>query len=436
MRLHRTSDPPIAGETEKDSEDTVDTPSAYPKHFKRKPILIASGIVIASLIGIFGYRWWYYASTHEQTDDAYVVGHVDPISSRVAGTVTQVLVNDDQEVNKGELLVKLDPHDYQAKVQQALANLQTVERQAQAAQSTIAQSNQSASATSIQAQGNVNAAIAGIHSAQAALQDAQAEVPVAQAQLSKAEADLQKAQVDYNRYQSLYQQGAIPKQQFDSAKAAYEDALAGQDVAQQGVNQAQAKLAEAQQAVNQAQAQLEVSQAGLQQAQASKTQTQVDRNQYQAALGTIAQAQASLKQAQLQLSYTHITAPVSGHIGNKTVEVGQEVQPGQPLLAVFPDQLWIVANFKETQVERMHIGEPVEIHLDAFPDHTFTGHIDSLSPASGSEFALLPPDNATGNFTKVVQRIPVKIDFNAQSIQGYESQITPGMSAEVSVTVQ
>jgi membrane fusion protein (multidrug efflux system) len=213
-------------------------------------------------------------------------------------------------------------------------------------------------------------------------------------------------------------------------------ALAQRNSAQQGVAQAQAKLAQANEGVTRAQAQLSASRGGLQQAQAGNVQTQVNRSQYEAAGAAIAQAQASLKDAQLQLSYTNITAPNAGRVGRKTVEAGQRVQPGQPVMAIVDNNYWVVANFKETQMEQMQPGEPVEVKLDAFPHHAFRGRVDSVSPASGAQFALLPPDNATGNFTKIVQRVPVKIVLDPQSIQGYESRIVPGMSAEVSVEVK
>jgi membrane fusion protein (multidrug efflux system) len=203
--------------------------------------------------------------------------------------------------------------------------------------------------------------------------------------------------------------------------------------AKQGVARSQAQLAQAQEGVAGAQAKLTASRGGLQQAKASGQQTQVNRAQYQAAQAAIAQAEASLKDAQLQLSYTNIVAPTSGRIGRKTVEVGQRVQPGSPLMAIVGNDYWVTANFKETQMEDIKPGEKVEVELDAFPHHKFVGRVDSISPASGSQFALLPPDNATGNFTKVVQRIPVKITLDSQSIKGYESRITPGMSAVVSV---
>jgi membrane fusion protein (multidrug efflux system) len=400
-------------------------------------ILLAAVLGVGAIAGsVFGVRWWQYASTHEQTDNATVTGHVYQVSSRVAGTVARVLVNDNQEVRPGQLLVQLDPRDYQVKVQQVQAALAIAQRQAAAAQANITLAGQTTQGQTAEAQGNISNAIAAISSAQAAVTEAQAGVPAAQANLAETAANLQRAQADFNRYSTLYQSGAISQQQLDTARAAYQTARAQRDAAQQGVNQAQAKLAAAQQGVNEAQAKLAASRGGLQQAQAGTAQTEVNRRQYAATNSTISQAQANLAEAQLQLSYTNITAPEAGRVGRKTVEVGNRVTVGQPLMSIVGDDVWVVANFKETQVDHMRVGERVEVQLDAFPGHTFTGRVDSLSPASGAQFALLPPDNATGNFTKVVQRIPVKVVLDPDSARGYESQITPGMSAEVSVEVK
>jgi len=409
---------------------------AAPKQKLPLGLILAALGVGAVAASSFGYRWWQYASTHQATDNAVVAGHVHQISSRINGTVADVLVDDNQAVRKGQVLVKLDARDYENKAQQARAALETARRQAQAAQSSIHLASQNAQASTTQARGNVNSAIAAIATARAAVNEAKAGVPAAQAEVAQAQANLERAQADYNRYNSLYQQGAIPRQQLDTAQADYQVALAQRNSAQQGVTQAQAKLAQAQEGVTRAQAQLAASQGGLQQAKASGVQVEVNRSQYDAAQSAIAQAQASLKDTQLQLSYTNVTAPSDGRIGRKTVEVGQRVQSGQPLMAVVDNDYWVVANFKETQMENIRTGQPVEVELDAFPHHTFTGRVDSFSPASGATFALLPPDNATGNFTKIVQRIPVKVVLDSQSVKGYEGRITPGMSAEVSVEVK
>lgn len=413
--------------------------SAPPAKGRQRPIRLMLGTILglgAIAGGSLGYRWWQYAATHEDTDNATVAGHVYQVSSRIAGTVAAVPVDDNEMVQPGELLVRVDPRDYQVKVQQAQAALTIAQRQATAAQTSIAQVGTTAQAQTTEAQGNVSTAIAAIATAQATVTEAQAGVPAAEAQLAQTAATLQQAQADYTRYQTLAREGAIPQQQLESSRAAYNVALAQRAAAQQGVRQARAKLAQAQQGVAQAQAQLQASRGGVQQAQAAGVQTTVSRSQYEAATAAIDQAQAQLAEAQLQLSYTNITAPARGRIGRKNVEVGQRVQPGQPLMAIVGDQMWVVANFKETQVRKMRPGEPVEIELDAFPGRSFKGRLDSLSPASGAQFALLPPDNATGNFTKIVQRIPVKVTFDPQSVKGLETQITPGMSATVSVEVQ
>ncbi|HEY9628653.1 MAG TPA: HlyD family secretion protein [Coleofasciculaceae cyanobacterium] len=422
-------DPTAIGTTTPDS-------AASRRHFPKKLILAGALGLGAIAAGVTGYHWWQFASTHEQTDNATVSGHVYQISSRIPGTVMTVPVDDNQSVQAGQLLVQLDPQDYQVKVQQAQAAIAVAQRQAQAAQGNISLAGANTQAQTAEAQGNVSGALAAIATAQAAVNEAQSGIPAAQAQLVKAEADLQKVETDYNRYQALYQAGAVAKQQLDSAKAAYDVAVAQRDVAQQGVSQARSKVAQAEEGVTSAQAQLAASQGGLQKAQAGGVQTQVNKSQYEAANAEIAQAQASLAAAQLQLAYTRITAPAAGHIGHKTAEVGNSVQAGQPLMAIVGDELWVIANFKETQVSHMHPGDPVEVDLDAFPDHKFTGRVNSLSPASGSQFSLLPPDNATGNFTKVVQRIPVKVVLDAASVKGYESLISPGMSANVTVAVK
>ncbi len=433
---------------------------------RKKPIaLTLAGLGVGAMVaGAFGYNYWQYSSTHQQTDNGTVTGNIHQISSRVPGTVTEVLVNDNQLVQPGQLLVKLDPRDYESKVQQAQAALENARSQAQAAQANIALASQTTTGKTTQAQGDVSSAVAaistaqaavkeaqaGISASQAAVKEAQAGIPAAQAQVAQANANLEKAQADYNRYNELYKSGAIARQQLDTAKAAYDVAVAQKNAAVQGVEQAQARLAsakvgvakaqsqlaQAQENVVSAQAKLAASKGGLQQATAGGQDTTAKRSQYEAAKAAIALGEASLKDAQLQLSYINITAPSAGRIGRKNVEIGNRVAAGTPLMAIVDHQNWVVANFKETQLENMRPGEPVEIKLDGFPHHSFVGRVDSISPASGAQFALLPPDNATGNFTKIVQRIPVKIVFDQKSIQGYESRITPGMSAEVAVEVK
>lgn len=430
--------PPTMPEQELETETPISAPSKLGKNkflpqWKQRWWLMA-GLGVAVVIGgSLGLYWWQYASTYESTDNAYVYSNIHPISSRIDATVARVLVDDNQQVQKGQLLVKLDPRDYQVQVQQAQAALEAARRQANSAQAQIRLASQTATANTTQAQGNVGSAVAAISTAQAVVNQAKAGVLATQAAVAQAEANLQKAQADYNRYHSLYQSGAVPQQQLDTARAAYQVALAQRNSAQQQVAQAQAQLAQAQENVNKAQAQLAASKGGLQQAKASGVQTEVNRRQYETALAAISQAEAQLKNLQLQLSYTNITAPTAGRIGNKTAQTGQRVRPGTPLMAIADNNDWVVANFKETQLGKMRQGQSVEIKIDSFPHYTFIGHVDSFSPGSGATFALLPSDNATGNFTKIVQRIPVKIVFDPNSVRGYEERIIPGMSVVVSV---
>lgn len=409
--------------------------SSTPSPSSRKPLVLGLLGLGAIAAGTYGYHWWQIASTHESTDNATVSGHVYQISSRIEGSVLNVPVDDNQIVKQGQTLVQLDPQDYRVKVQQVQAALNVAQRKAEAAQSSIAQASETTEAQATETQGNVSSAITAIATAQSAVVEAQTGVPTAQAQLAHTQATLNREEADYRRYQSLYDSGAVSRQQLDLSKTAYEVALAARNAAQQGINQAQAKLVQAQKGVQQAQDQLKVSQGGIRRVQANKAQTKVTQGEYQAANAAIAQAQANLGEAQLQLSYTQIKAPVAGRIGRKSVEVGEQIQPRQPLMAVVGQDLWVIANFKETQLGKMQQGEKVEVEIDSFPGRTFTGTVDSLSPASGAEFALLPPDNATGNFTKIVQRIPVKIRLNPESVKGYESRIVPGMSATVTVAV-
>lgn len=391
---------------------------------------VGLGAIAAST---FGYRWWHYAATHETTDDAYVAGHVHQVSSRIAGTVTEVEVNDNQQVKEGQVLVKLDSKDLQVDVDRANAALLSAQNQAKAAQSQISLASETAQAKSTQAQGNISEATANLASAKAAVSEAQASIASAQAGVAQANANLNKAQKDYDRYSTLYQEGAISRQQLDNTRAAYQVAQAEKDAAEQRVEEARSKLRQAEQGVISANAKLAATRSELQQVSASGKQTEVNRAQYAAAQAEIAQAQTALQDARLQLSYINVTAPVAGKVGSKSVEVGQRIQPGTPLMAVVGNDYWVTANFKETQLGNIKPGEKVEVTIDAFGDRTFSGTVDSISPASGAEFALLPPDNATGNFTKVVQRIPVKIALDPQSIKGYESRIVPGMSATVSI---
>lgn len=432
--------PPVLDRENSSSSATAEAPPSSPDlphhHPRRKQILfvlLGIGLIVGA---VFGYRWWRYVSVHESTDDAYVTSYIHPINARINGTVVDVEVDDNQQVSQGTLLVKLDPRDYAVARQRSAAALASAEQQAAVAQANISVTATNAVGQTTEAQGNIDAAAATVSTTEAALAEAQAGVPAAQAQLAQVKANLVKAELDYKRYTALAVEGAVSQQQADTAKATYESTLAQYNAISEQIKQAQARVVQAQKNLANAEAKLNSTKGNLQQADATGQQTEVNRRQYKAAQATIAQSKAELKNAELQLSYTSIVAPIIGRIGNKTVQIGQRVQPGQTLMSLLQTTPWIVANFKETQLENMQPGQAVEIKVDAFPHHPFKGKVDSLSPASGAKFALLPPDNATGNFTKIVQRIPVKVVFDPASIRGYESRITPGMSVVVNVDTQ
>ena len=360
-----------------------------PPKKRRGPVfwLVMCLLIAGAVLWTAHFAW--HAYTFEETDDAYVSGHVHQVAPRVAGAVTAVLVDENRVVKAGETLVRIDPLEYEIALRRAQANL---------AQSRAEESR----------------ARAAVDQAQAGIAQAQAQVGQTQAQLSRSAAQMETANTDFNRNSRLYNndQHAIAKSEVDTTKGTF-------DAAQAAVDAARANVTGAQSNVTAAQAQLESTKAMLEAAQA-----------------TVAANDAAVRDAERQLSYATLTAPVNGRVGNKNVEVGNRVQVGQALYALVEPDLWVSANFKETQLTRMQPGQPVEISIDAVGGRTFTGRVDSISPATGAEFALLPPDNATGNFTKVVQRVPVKIVFDADSVRGYESRIRPGLSAVINVRVR
>ena len=423
-------------EKQENSNIAVELPQSAVIAGKRKALLIWEGSSVLVLLLVFSVRYLIWSAHHETTDDAYLAGHLHPISARISDTVQRVSITDNQHVVEGQTLVILDPNDYKVRLDQAQAALDAAGKQVQTAAAAINTTSQSATAQTTQAQGAIAEANASIQASKAAVIAAEAGVPRAEAQLRQANATSEREEVDRGRYQDLYSKEQVSKQTLDHQRASYEVAVAGKAAAQEQVRQAQAQLIAAQQGVARAEAQLTSSKGGLQSAQATKLETRVRDGQFATAQATMAQAEASLEDARLQLSYTIIKAPVSGRVGRKSVEAGQRVQIGQPLMAVVEDHPWVVANFKETQLAKMRVGQRVEIEIDAFPKHKFNGRVDSLAPASGNEFALLPPDNATGNFTKIVQRIPVKIVLDDDSVRGYENLLSPGMSSIVTVTTR
>lgn len=418
----------------------VEKPPVQTSRRERVPRSKKTLFIIMAVIGIFavavvGLMWWHDLSTHESTDDAYVMAHIHNISSRINGTVTYVKVDEHQPVKAGEVLAKLDPQDYLVQVEQAQAALRLAQQQAAAALVGIPEVAANAQAKAAQATGGVRAAQASIAQAEAAVSEAGAGVENARAGIDSAQANLVKAQQDYQRYRLLASQGAIPVQQLDQATAALRAATAQREAAADAFKAAEQRVKAARANLAQSHANLVASRGQISVAEAGRIAIKSAQAQAQTARVAVEQAAARLHEAQIALSYTTITSPVRGITGKRQIEVGQRVQAGQPVFSIVEQVPWIEANYKETQLGRMRPGQIADIEIDGIPGKHFRGVIKSISPASGAQFALLPPQNATGNFTKVVQRIPVRIEFDRRSIAGYEDRIVAGMSTVVRVTV-
>jgi membrane fusion protein (multidrug efflux system) len=373
-------------------------------------------VLVLVVGGIF---LWRYFNTYESTDDAQVDVHLYPVSARVSGYVTKVNVGDNEYVQPGTVLVEIDPKDYEVAVDQAKANLANAEATAQSL-------NISVPIASVNASSQLKSASSDVESSDAGIIAAQRQVSAAHAQVEQAEANDVKIQDDVVRYKALLDKQEVAAQVYDQAVAAAKASTAS-------IAAARANESAAQQFVEQARSRLSQSQANRQSAETGPQQVSSTRARARAALADVDQKRAALEQAQLDLQYTKIVAPIAGQV-NKTVVVGMNVQPGQELLTVVPlDEVWITANFKETQLRRMKVGQKSEIHADS-SGKTFKGHVDSIAGATGPVFSLLPPENATGNYVKIVQRIPVKIVLDPGENQDH--QLRPGMNVVPDVYLQ
>ncbi len=440
-QLENEASSAIAVEIDLRSKTNAGTSSTNNKQVKSKRspkdilrislIILAGGLILAG-----GTAWWLHASSIQTTDDAFIAGHIHQLSSRIAGTVTDVTVKDNQHVKAEQLLVKIDPRDYQISADIAKAAAVKAEKQALEAQSNIIYNSKTADARQLEASYGIVSAHAQINKAQFSLDGARAGVHIAQAQVQQREAEFSRAVADFNRYESLVKDRAVTVQSFETARQNKQVAEANLKAAQENYNQALSRVSEFQQALADAQASLVRVQSTIKHADAATAQTEASIHKVSVEEAAAKQAEGQYKNALLQLSYTNVIAPTSGTIGHKSVETGQQIERGQALMSVVSDEKWVVANFKETQLEKMRVGQKVDITIDAFPAKHFQGKVDSIAPASGAQFALLPPDNASGNFTKVVQRIPVKIVFDTDSIKDYKALLTPGMSVLPEVHIQ
>jgi membrane fusion protein (multidrug efflux system) len=383
------------------------------------------------LLGVAAFVWHYY-SNRESTDDAQIDGHINPISPRVGGTVIAIEVNDNQYVEAGTVLVKLDPKDFQVAAEKAQADLASAKAAAQAARTGVPVTTTTTGSRVSTSRAQLDMAQAGLLVAQKQVEAARARRTAAQAHLAEAQANHTKAARDLDRMKQLISKDEISQQQYDAAVATATASEAAVDSARADVSEANQSVQVAESQLTQAQAEIDKARAELASAQTAPQQVAIERARAASADAQVQEAQAALDQAELNLQYTVVRAPVSGQVSKKTVELGQIVQPGQPLMALVPLQdIWVTANFKETQLKNMRPGQPVTISVDALGGRDFKGHVQSLAAATGEKFSLLPPENATGNYVKVVQRIPVKIVFE----KGEDPQhlLRPGMSVEPTV---
>ncbi len=401
-----------------DSEGSYRRRSAFLTNPRTKIGLMVAGLAILTAV----FFLWRYLGSYESTDDAQIDGHVNSVSARVSGHVLKLNVDDNQYVEKGTVLVEIDPADYEGAV--ATARAQYADAQAQAAAAGI-----NVPITNVSTSSQVSGAQAGVASAKAGIAAARQQLDAAKAQIAEAEANNTKAQNDLLRYKQLIDKQEISQQQYDQAVASAQAAAATLQAARASADAYAAQI-------DQAQNKLQQATADLRTADTAPQTMRVTRARALSAEANADRRKAELGLAELNLGYTKVIAPVSGMVSNRTVEVGQNVQPGQEMMKIIPldeANLWVTANFKETQLANIRPGQSADIAVDA-TGKTYKGHVDSTAGASGARFSLLPPENATGNYVKVVQRIPVKIVFDKGEIKGHE--LRPGMSVVPKVWIK
>jgi membrane fusion protein (multidrug efflux system) len=391
----------------------VEPPAPRRRWSSRTKLILLAGAVMLVVGGLAG---WRYLSSYETTDDAQVDVHMYPVSARIQGHVTRVSVNDNEYVKQGAVLVEIDPTDYQVAVDQAKADLATAEATAESLHIDVP-------ITTTNTSSQLDSTAADVEKNQAAIAAAEKQLAAARAQSEQARANDVKAQHDLVRYKMLVDEEEVSKQTYDTALAAAKSSAAA-------VSAADANVEAVNQSVAQARSELTSAQANHRAAQTAPRQVASSRARALSAKATVEQKRAALEQAKLNLLYTRVIAPVAGQI-NKTVVPGWNVQPGQQLLTIVPlDEVWVTANFKETQLRRLRPGQRAEVYVDS-TGRTYRGHVDSIGGATGPLFSLFPPENATGNYVKIVQRVPTKIVIEAG--QNRDRQLRPGVNVSPKV---
>jgi membrane fusion protein (multidrug efflux system) len=391
-------------------------------------ILAGVVLVVAAAVGV----WFWTHRGRESTDDAQVDAHVTPIAARIGGTVTAVSIIDNQAVKAGDVLVTIDTRDYEVALARAKAELADAEATAQAASVNVPITSTTTESHVAAAQSGVEQSAASVVEAEQAIIGARAGVATAQARVRELEATAAKDTRDVDRLKGLLAKDEIPQQQFETAVATADASRAATEAARAQVNEAEVAVKAAESRLATTRVRARQSDAELRAAQTAPQQVQAMRARAAAAAAQVEQKRALVRQAELNLEYAVVKAPVSGIASRKSVEPGQVIQPGQPLMTIIPlENVWITANFKETQLSQMRVGQRVTVDVDAYGGREYTGKVDSIAAATGSRFSLLPPENASGNFVKVVQRVPVKIVLDEG--QDAERLLRPGMSVTPTV---
>lgn len=425
--MNSKTDTETAGKTTTASDQVAGEAAAgvvaasEPKSSKRKIIVRLVGLIAVVALGIGGYRFWQYSQTFEETDDAQIDGHMNIVSTRIPGSVAKVYVIENQAVTAGQLLIDLDPSDYEITVARTQASLSQAQAQVRVEAPAV-------SITATTTETRISSGRGNVASAEASMAAARRDVEALEANVKQAEAQHARANADLSRYEALVKKDQVSRLEYDekvaaakSAAAAVESARAAARAARQQIDQREAMVAVARSELNQsirnAPEQVLVQRATLEQRQAST-----------------AVAKAALDEAKQNLNYTKIYAPIAGLVGKKSVEPGQRIQPGQQLMAIVPlDDIWVTANFKETQLREMKVGQKATIHVDAY-SRDFEGYVDSLPPATAARFSILPPENSSGNYVRVVQRLPIRLRFKAG--QDPERRLRPGMSVVPKVWIK
>jgi membrane fusion protein (multidrug efflux system) len=392
-------------------------------------------IPIALILIVAAYAGWQYLAQWESTDDAQIEGHIHPVNAKVPGTVLSANLQENQRVDAGTVLAQLDPRDYEVAVARAEADLAQAQAGVVAARAGVPVASSTAGAQITSSEAIAEHAKGGVEVAGNELLAAEARHNSAQARVREAQANATKTVRDLERMKQLIAKDEISQQQYDASVSAADAARAAVESAQAGVQQAEHEVKVARAKTMQSHADLQQAEAEAQAAKTAPEQITITKAQAQSAEARVRLAKAALDQARLNLEYTTIKAPVSGTVSKKTVEVGQVVQSGQPLMAIIPQEdIWVTGNFKETQLGEMHPGLAGTVSVDAYGGRIYNVHIDSIASATGAKFSLLPPENATGNYVKVVQRIPVKLVFDQAEDAAH--QLRPGMSVVAKVKVK